>query len=416
MNMAYLKRHCEHKINRLLDSFPCVVIIGPRQCGKTSLSKGLRPEWKYIDLENPQTFDKIHDDLNFFFKQNSSDIIIDEAQLSGDLFRTLRGVIDNDRDANGRFILTGSSSPELLKNVSESLAGRVAVFELSPFKTSEFKSKSLSSFYNCFESEINESIIGKLKNITSELSQEDILNDLVFGGYPQPIQKTDDLTYFKTWMENYFKTYVERDIRSLFPNLDSVKYRRFINMLTAHSGTIINRSQFGRSLDVNESTVKNYLDIADGTMIWRNIPSYEKSKVKSIIKMPKGIFRDSGLCNYLQSIFDFEKLHNSSFVGQNFESFIIEELIRGFQATDHVGINYYYYRTKSGSEVDFIIEGEFGTLPIEIKYGSSTRLKQLTGLSKFLKDQNLPLGVVVNNSNNIEMLSENIIQIPSRFL
>ncbi len=414
--MDYLKRHCERKINRLLNSFPCVVIIGPRQCGKTSLSKGLRPEWKYIDLENPQTFDKIHDDLNFFFNQSPEHIIIDEAQLSGDLFRTLRGVIDNNREANGRFILTGSSSPDLLKNVSESLAGRVAVFELSPFKVTELKNKNLSSFYKCFESQINALTIGNLKKLASEVSQEDMLNGLVFGGYPQPIQKAHDLTYFKTWMENYFKTYVERDIRALFPKLDSVKFRRFINMLTQHSGTIINRSQFGRSLDVNESTVKSYLDIADGTMVWRSIPSYESSKVKSLIKMPKGIFRDSGLCNSLQVIFDFEKLHNSSLVGQNFESFIIEELIRGFQATDHVGLNYYYYRTKSGSEVDFIIEGEFGTLPIEIKYGSSTRLKQLTGLSKFLKSHELPLGILINNSNNIEMLSENIIQIPSRFL
>ncbi len=390
LNMDYLKRHCEHKINRLLDSFPCVVIIGPRQCGKTSLSKRLRPDWKYIDLENPQTFDKIHDDLNFFFNQNPEHIIIDEALLSGDLFRTLRGVIDNNREANGRFILTVLSSPDLLKNVSESLAGRVAVFELSPFKITELKNKSLSSLYKCFESQINTLTISKFKKLTSEVSQEDMLNGLVFGGYPQPIQKADDLNYFKTWMENYFKTYVERDIRSFFPKLDSVKFRRFINMLTAHSGTIVYRSQFGRSLDVNESTVKNYLDIADGTMVWRNIPSYESSKVKSLIKMPKGIFRDSGLCNSLQAIFDFEKLHNSSLVVQNFESFIIEELIRGFQATDHVGINYYYYRTKSGSEVDFIIEGEFGTLPIEIKYGSSTRLKQLTGLSNFFKITNYP--------------------------
>jgi len=416
MNMDYIKRHCENKINRLLDSFPCVVIIGARQCGKTSISKGLRPDWKYYDLENPQTYDKIHDDLNFFFGQNPSDIIIDEAQLSGDLFRALRGVIDNDRESNGRFILTGSSSLELIKNVSESLAGRVAIFELSPFMVSELNKAELPSFYNCFDSAIGESTIKKLKALTTDLKLEDVLNSLVHGGYPQPVQKKNDSLYYKTWMENYFRTYVERDVRALFPKLDSIKYRRFVNMLTAHSGTIINRSQFGRSLDVNESTIKKYLDIADGTMIWRSISSYEKSKVKSIIKMPKGIFRDSGLCNYLQSVLDFEKLHNSSLVGQNFESFIIEEIIRGFQATDHTGLQYSYYRTKNGSEVDFIIEGEFGTLPIEIKYGSSTRAKQLTGLSKFLKENELPLGILVNNASEIEIISDNIIQVPSVFL
>ena len=282
--MAYLKRHCENKVNRLIESFPCVVILGPRQCGKTSLSKGLRPSWNYIDLENPQTYDRVHDDLNFFFKQNSKELIIDEAQISEDLFKTLRGVIDSDRESNGRFILTGSSSPELLKNVSESLAGRVAIYELSPFKASELKESPLPSFYESFNNPIDKSTSKELFKLHTDLTLEDIFKGLVYGGYPQPIQKIKDLNYYKTWMENYFKTYVERDIRALFPKLDIIKYRRFINMLTAHSGTIINRTQFGRSLDLNESTVKNYLDIADGTMVWRNIPSYEKSKVKSIIK------------------------------------------------------------------------------------------------------------------------------------
>lgn len=414
--MEYLNRHCERKINRLLESFPCVVILGARQCGKTILSKKLRPDWRYFDLENPQTYDKIHDDLNFFFKHHQDGLIIDEAQLSGDLFKTLRGVIDNDRDKNGRFILTGSSSPELLKNVSESLAGRVAIYELSPLKVSEFKKKDLSKFYTCFESGLSKCTLESLKDLKSELRTESFLDKLIFGGYPQPSINSDDNLYYKTWMENYFKTYVERDIRALFPKLDIIKYRRFINMLSSHSGTIINRSQFGRSLDVNESTIKNYLDIANGTMIWRSVPSYEKSKVKSIIKMPKGIFRDAGLCNYLQSIFSFEKLHNSSIVGQNFEGLVVEELIRGFEASDVTGLRYYYYRTKSGSEVDLILEGDFGTLPVEIKYGSSTRLRQLTGLNKFIEDHNLEFGVVINNSNDIEMLSEKIIQIPVRFI
>ncbi|MCU7836621.1 MAG: DUF4143 domain-containing protein [gamma proteobacterium symbiont of Taylorina sp.] len=198
--------------------------------------------------------------------------------------------------------------------------------------------------------------------------------------------------------------------------MDSIKFRRFCSMLTGLSGTIINRSQLGRSLDVNESTIKNYLDIAHGTLIWRNIPSFDRSKIKSIIKMPKGIFRDSGLNNYLQSLTSFEKLNNSPLVGQNFESFIIEEVIRGVQASNATRWDYSYFRTKSGSEVDLILSGEFGTLPIEIKYGTDTRRKQLTGLQKFINDNKLPYGIVVNNSDDISLISENIIQIPSTFI
>jgi len=415
MNMADIKRNLHHKMDSLLSYFPCLVIWGPRQCGKTVLSKMLRPDWTYFDLENPQTFDKIHDDLNFFFAQNNTDIIIDEAQLSPELFKALRGVIDKTRDKNNRFILTGSSSPELLKNTTETLAGRVAMVELSPLKVNEQLERPLPSFYSIFNQEINLSNLDFLSSLKATSSLENLLFSFHQGGYPTPVLARDE-HFQKIWMEQYFLSYISRDIKNLFPKMDSIKFRRFSTMLTALSGTIINRSQLGRSLDLNESTIKNYLDIAHGTMIWRNIPSFERSKIKSIIKMPKGIFRDSGLSHYLQNLTTFEKLHNSPYVGQNFESFIIEEIIRGVQASEATRWDYSHFRTKSGSEVDLVLTGEFGTLPIEIKYGTSTRQKQLTGLQKFINDNQLPYGVVINNSSTIELISQNIIQVPSTFI
>ena len=132
--------------------------------------------------------------------------------------------------------------------------------------------------------------------------------------------------------------------------------------------------------------------------------------------MPKGIFRDSGLNNYMQGLSSFDKLNNSPLVGQNFESFIIEEIIRGVQASQAVRWDYSYYRTKAGSEVDLILSGEFGLLPIEIKYGTDTRRKQLSGLQKFINDHQLPYGIVINNSDTISLISDNIIQIPSVFI
>ena len=132
--------------------------------------------------------------------------------------------------------------------------------------------------------------------------------------------------------------------------------------------------------------------------------------------MPKGIFRDSGLNHYMQNLNSFEKLNNSPLVGQNFESFIIEEIIRGVQASQPIRWDYSYYRTKAGSEVDLILSGEFGLLPIEIKYGTGTRRRQLLGLQKFINDHQLPYGIVINNSDKISLISENIIQIPSVFI
>ena len=128
--------------------FPVVAILGARQCGKTTLSKSLRPDWLYIDLENPSDFQRVMNDPEFFLQQNTTHVIIDEAQKVPLLFEILRGVIDQNRTQKGRFILTGSSSPELLKSISESLAGRIATIELGTFKTNELYAKPLSKFYH----------------------------------------------------------------------------------------------------------------------------------------------------------------------------------------------------------------------------------------------------------------------------
>jgi len=146
------------------------------------------------------------------------------------------------------------------------------------------------------------------------------------------------------------------------------------------------------------------------------IPSYDKTKVKSITKMPKGIMRDSGFLNYISNIDSREKLLRSPNFGQNFESFIIEEVIKGIQGTSIKRWDYYYYRTKNGVEIDLIVDGKFGVLPIEIKSGVSTTIKDLKSLSYFIDQQNLPIGVVINNDSDIKMISEKIIQIPAAYI
>lgn len=413
--MLDIKRSVYRKLDKLLGIFPCLVIIGPRQCGKTYLSKQLRGDWEYVDLENPQTFDRIHDDLNFFFRQHSANLIIDEAQLSPKLFQILRGVIDHQRDSNDRFILTGSSSPELLTQVSESLAGRAAVVELAPFKVVELQQKVLPPFYQIFNQQLSVQDLEMLAALKTKVTLDQLLNSFLVGGYPTPTLAGDSFIH-KNWMEQYFQSYIYRDVKNLFPRMDSTNYRRFIQMLSALSGTIINRSQLGRSLDINEKSVRNYLEIAHGTMIWRNIPAFHNSKVKSLQKMPKGLMRDSGLINYLQGIDTLEKMDSSPLVGQNFESFITEEILRGVQASETVRWEYSYYRTRAGAEIDLILDGDFGLLPIEIKYGSSTRLKNLRSLQHFINEHQLPYGIVINNSEKVEMLSDNIIQIPATLI
>lgn len=413
--MSALERNQIHNINRLLHMFPVVLILGVRQCGKSTLSKEARPDWKYYDLENSKDFEYISADIDFFFKENSEHLIIDEAQELPNLFKNLRGIIDVNPDLPNRFILTGSSSPELIKIASDTLAGRVGIIELGTFKCNELHRSPLPRFYDIFSRRMSSDTLIEIRKLEVSGRRIDIIENFLRGGYPAPVLKGDN-DYYEDWMENYFQTYVNRDVKKLFPKLDSIKYRRFVQMLSELSGTIINKAQLGRSLDINEVTVRDYLEIAHKTFFWRMIPSYEKTKSKSITKMPKGVMRDSGILHYLSNIGSREDLLRSPRYGHNFESFIIEEIIKGIQATSVRRWDYYYYRTKNGIEVDLVLEGKFGTLPIEIKSGSSTSAKDIKSLIHFVKSEELPLGIVINNDEEIKMIADKIIQIPAFYL
>lgn len=413
--MTDIIRHSERKINKLLKMFPAVAIIGARQVGKTCLAKKIGFDWTYMDLENSDDLDRIQDDPKFFFKNTTSKIIIDEAQSFPEIFNILRGVIDEDRKQKGRFIITGSSSYELTKRISESLAGRIAVVELGTLSCREKMCMESSKFYECFEQKLSNNTLKKLQQLDSSLSRNDVNDSFFKGGYPEPVL-ADDGVFYKNWMAEYFKNYINRDIRSLFPGLNIVKYRRFVQMLTSIAGSLINKAELARSLDISQTTARDYLDISHGSFVWRNIFSYEKASSKSLVKMPKGGFRDSGLLHYLMKISEQEELLNHYYRGRLFENYVIEEIIKGFNNSMVTGLIPYYFRTKNGAEVDLVLDGDFGLIPIEIKIGMKTNKKQLVSLENFIVDNDCKFGILVNNGERIDMLSEQIIQIPVGYL
>jgi predicted AAA+ superfamily ATPase len=413
--MTDKRRNLETKINNLMRYFPVVIILGVRQCGKTTLAKLLRPNWEYFDLERSRDFDFVTRDFEFFIKEHPHSIIIDEAQRYPELFQELRGVVDRDRKNKNRFLLTGSSSLDLIKNVSESLAGRVGLVELGTFKANETHAIELPGFYEIFSKDINHTTIDFFKGLEPGISHDQLMQAFLRGGYPEPVLEKDD-RFYDAWMENYIQTYIQRDIRTLFPRLDLIKYQRFISMLAALSGTIINRSQVGRSLDISEKAIRDYLQIAEGSYVWRIIPSYEKSLSKSVVKMPKGNLRDSGLAHYIQGITRRKQLPNYPHVGSAFEAFISEEIIKGIQATENVNWNSYYFRTRNGAEIDLILEGPFGTLPIEIKFGSTIKQRQIQTLKNFVYQNHLPLGIVINNSDDVQWAADRILQLPATYI
>ena len=409
--MDVLNRNLRTRIEQLSANFPIIVILGVRQCGKSTLAKTVGRDWKYYDLENLNHLERISSDPVLFFKENSDHVIVDEAQIYHPLFATLRGVVDEQRENNGRFILTGSASFELMKNVSESLAGRVAIIELEPMKMNELEGEPLSAFFSLFEKRLSRYDLDELRSLKSTRTIKDLNHYLLKGGYPQPVLRADS-DFFFDWMENYFNTYINRDMRSLFPRIDIIKYQRVIKMLSSISGTIVNKSELARSAETSEKSIRDYLQIISGTFFWRELPAFKTSKIKTITSLPKGHFRDSGLLLFLQNIFTPEALEFYPKLGNVFESFVVEELIRGVQAVAARNLNHYHFRTKAGGEIDLILEGSFGLLPVEIKYQSNTTKKQLTSMINFIELHQLPYGLVVNNCESPAMITENIMQIP----
>jgi hypothetical protein len=407
-------RNIYFKINELLGYFPAVVLLGARQSGKTTLAKALRPDWLYCDLEKASDFNRIEHDPEFFFQQYLQHIIIDEAQRSPKLFETLRGVIDQQRNIPGRFILSGSSSPELLKNVTESLAGRVAIVELGTFKANEIFGKPLSPIYNLLaENKFTRENLSQLGSPLLDLKEIQIAWQK--GGYPEPVLSASESFYLQ-WMENYENTYIARDIANLFPRLNRIAYQRFLTMLCNLSSTILNKSDIARALEVSASSVNEFLTIAEGTFLWRALPSYENSVSKSIVKMPKGYIRDSGLLHSLLNITQTEQLYKHPVIGASFEAFVIEEIIKGLQATLLTHWSTHYYRTRAGAEIDLILQGPFGVIPIEIKYGSTATSRQLKSLENFVKENNLDFALLINQADKAVWISKTIFQLPASYL
>ena len=409
------KRIIEKKINQLLAMFPVVAIVGPRQCGKSTLVKQLRPDWKYYDLESPDDYQLISSDPVAFFALNTKNVIIDEAQQYPDLFKVLRGVIDNDRGKKGRFILTGSSSPDIVKGITESLAGRIATMEMWPFKPCEYYETELPDIFKLLT---NDTV--KLDDFL-QLRPSQHLNQTLHiwfkGGFPEPlIESEKNPDFHLQWMENYIMNYVSRDIRMLFPRLHIHSFRRFLTLLAQFSGHQLNMSDMARSLEVSVSTIKDYLDIIHQTFLWRNLEPYTKNSLKKVQKARKGFFRDQGMLHYFLKINNLDSLLIHPVAGFSFESFVIEEIIRGLQSTMATGLVFNYYRTIDKSEIGLVIDGRFGPVPIEIKLNSTVNRTALRGLKNFLADTKTTYGILINRGKRIELLTDKIIQIPVNYL
>ncbi len=408
------KRVIQRKIAQLMAMFPIVTVVGARQCGKSTLVQHLFADWDYYDLESPDDYRLISSDPGAFFSLHHQHVIIDEAQQYPELFRVLRGVIDRDRQQKGRFILTGSSSPAIVRGITESLAGRVATVEMAPFKQCEYYGSALPDLYTVLVSGGGMAEMMALRPVTSLAGALEVW---FRGGFPEPLIAAEkDEGFYRQWMEHYMANYVNRDIRALFPRLDMFRFRQFLTLIAQSSGHQLNMSAMARAVETSVPTIKGYLDIIHHTFLWRNLHAYTGNALKKVQKADKGMFRDQGMLHYLLKIHGLDDLLLHPAAGASFESFVIEELIRGLEATMATQLAFRYYRTVDRAEVDLIIEGAFGVIPVEIKLASVVRPQSLRALKRFVADMDAPYGILINRGRRVERLGEKIIQIPVNYI
>ncbi len=342
-----IERTLEAAIIRGLNAFPAVVLLGPRQVGKTTLAKQLASKLKkgthYIDLERPSSVAAINRDPEAYFSAYQEQcVIIDEVQRIPTLFPLLRSLIDEKREP-GRFIITGSASPDLLKGASESLAGRVMYSYLNPIALHELPDKI------------------RLKQ------------HWLHGGFPTPLLMRSTSVRFD-WMDSFITTYIERDLPLLFDvRFSSSVMRRLWRMLAHMNGAILNAENVGNSLDISGTTLKRYIDFLEGAFIIRRLPPFFKNSGKRLIKAPKVYINDSGILHFLLDIHSEKDIVNHPSIGASWEGYVISQIVYAKNSR----LDAYYYRTHAGAECDLVLsKGEEVKAAIEIKYSKAPVLKK----------------------------------------
>ena len=409
-----MKRAYEAFLHDYLSTFPCVAILGVRQCGKTTLLQTLPAKWKQLDLERRADHAVVARDPDAFFRLNPRHVALDEAQGVPELLPALRVAIDERRAEKGRFAITGSSSPALVRSVSESLAGRVGIIEMAPFSWHEVTGTTARDSLLNRLADRKAKAAALLDGLKPRGTPTQVQDFWFRGGFPEPW--LDPAPAFRArWVEQYIQTYLMRDVKRLFPGLDEIRFRRFLEMLGGLSGRILNYAELARALGVSQPTARDYIEIAHGTFVWRTIPAYSRNVVKRVVKHPRGYLRDSGLLHALLRIPDSDALLSHPQFGASWEGMVVEEVFRQLNARGQ-SVHASYYRTSGGAEVDLVIEGDFGGVGIEITHNSVVGARDLKGLRDFVTEQKLRLGIVINNDVMPRQYDETLIGIPFAWL
>ena len=319
----YINRNITNELLNYIQHFPIVGIIGPRQVGKTTLTKHLMDkidkECIYLDLELQEDFSKLSEPQLYLEPHDDKCIVLDEIQRMPQLFPILRGLVDKKRIA-GRFIILGSASPNLIKDSSETLSGRIVYKELTTF------------------------------NLTEIIDASNMFQHWFRGGFPEAFLSPDE-KLLHIWIRNFIQTYIERDLPLLGLSASPIVIRKFWTMLAHFHGGIWNASNFAGSIGVTIPTINRYLDFLEQAFIITRLQPFYLNLKKRLVKSPKIYIRDSGILHHLTGITDFEQLQGNVIIGHSWEGYVIEQIKQ--RIDDEVDL--YFYRTHNGTECDLVL-------------------------------------------------------------
>jgi len=351
-----IERQILKQFIKYFKEYPVVSLTGPRQSGKTTLVKSLFPKMDYVNLEDLETREFAIQDPKGFLDNYKDGLIIDEAQRVPELMSQIQVIVD-ERKKPGQYILTGSQNFLLMEKVSQSLAGRVAILNLLPLSLFELKKEKIN------------------------LKSQEFESVLLKGFYPKLYdQKMDIQNYYL----NYIQTYIERDIRTLknISNLNT--FKRFLDLCAGRCGQTLNYFSLAQDCGIDQKTAKEWTSILEASFVIFLLQPHYRNFNKRVVKSPKLYFYDTGLVCSLLNITDKKQLQGHYLKGGLFESFIISEFYKySFNIVEK--LNYYYWRNKTGNEVDLIIEKGNKLTPVEIKAGKTIVSEHFKGLDYFNK-------------------------------
>jgi predicted AAA+ superfamily ATPase len=354
----YIPRTLEKLLPSILATFPCLAITGPRQSGKSTMLRQVLADYRYATLDDPAVLEQALHDPVFFLDSLGDRCIIDEIQLAPGILSYVKMRVDQDRNRTGRFVFTGSQQFGMMRNLGDSLAGRIALLDLLPFAVEEIRQTAAVS--------------GGLDLYTHACQ---------VGSYPQ-LAVTPEIDR-RLWYASYIQTYLERDIRSLYDIGSLREFHRFLQLLAVRCSQMLNMSTLATDVGVSVTTIKRWLSVLEAGRIIFLLPPYCNNLGKRVTKSPKVYFLDTGLLCHLAGIREDEQFLQGPMAGYLFENYCVSETVKWYaNHGQHPRIS--YLRTNNGLEVDLIIEGPaLRPLPVEIKLSRTPSASLASGLTRF---------------------------------